>query len=417
MSALTNPGEHDSDPSTTLNMSTPDQTVCDSSAAEASPALERSKDDRARGVPQAEKEVNSVREQLPQTLALWRLPAHGDGQRYATVMEAVWKPLYPFFRQHGYTFWKQDRGVILMPDEDDVENIMKYSSGFAYATQHRGIGPEVGSINNIFGFESLNPLCRAARRRNGQDVVVRVLAIGDSGREHVDILKLISMGPYAFYNDNHAIPVWDFVEFEGITFGVFPKVGFRMLEAYGYWAKNSVGDVVDMILQCLEALAFIHSLGIAHRDAFKDNFLIQWHPESLKAEHIPRSRPRVFLTDFEVAVQFSGETPTEECVLAGYPMGGSYPSDIKKYARAVPPEVTSGEPYNAFMLDVWQFGKSLEDFKSTIPKIDQILETLRLPDASARLPSFYAMECLSRVVADLSPNALMIPPETDGPAN
>lgn len=41
-------------------------------------------------------------------------------------------------------------------------------------------------------------------------------------------------------------------EFEDIIFGIFPKVGSDMLQAYGFWAKNSVGDIVQMLLQMLE---------------------------------------------------------------------------------------------------------------------------------------------------------------------
>lgn len=85
--------------------------------------------------------------------------------------------------------------------------------------------------------------------------MVRVLAIGEHGRDHVEILKTASIGPYAFYEDNHNIPLLDLVYFDNITFGVFPRVGCRMQEAYGFWAKNSVGDVLDMILQCLEVRA------------------------------------------------------------------------------------------------------------------------------------------------------------------
>ncbi|OJT14094.1 hypothetical protein TRAPUB_9370, partial [Trametes pubescens] len=232
-----------------------------------------------------------------------------------------------------------------------------------------------------------NPLCRAARRADGCDVVVRVLAIGERGRDHVEILKTVSIGPYAFYEDNHNIPLLDLVYFDNITFGVFPRVGCRMQEAYGFWAKNSVGDVVDMILQCLEALAFIHSLSIAHRDAFKDNFLVEWHPESLETGHVARSRPRVYLTDFETAVMFSDETPLEECLVSGYPEGDSYPDDVE----------------------------NLENFKSTISEIDGVLDGLRWDDAKARLSSFDALEYLSRAVAEVPPKALLIPPETDAP--
>ncbi|EIW57212.1 uncharacterized protein TRAVEDRAFT_48261 [Trametes versicolor FP-101664 SS1] len=53
-----------------------------------------------------------------------------------------------------------------------------------------------------------------------------------------------------------------------------------------------------MVLQCLEALAFLHSMKVAHRDAFKDNFLVQWHPGSLATNQRATSRPRVLLTLF-----------------------------------------------------------------------------------------------------------------------
>ena len=43
-------------------------------------------------------------------------------------------------------------------------------------------------------------------------------------------------------------------QFEDIIFGIFPKVGGEMTCQcmYGYWAKNSVGDVIEMLMQMLE---------------------------------------------------------------------------------------------------------------------------------------------------------------------
>ena len=41
-------------------------------------------------------------------------------------------------------------------------------------------------------------------------------------------------------------------QFEDIVFGIFPKVGAEMLEAFGCWPKNSVGDIIDMFMQMLE---------------------------------------------------------------------------------------------------------------------------------------------------------------------
>ena len=53
-----------------------------------------------------------------------------------------------------------------------------------------------------------------------------------------------------------------FAEFqlEDVIFGIFPKVGGEILDAYGYWANNSVGDIVEMLMQMLEVSFIFHVL-------------------------------------------------------------------------------------------------------------------------------------------------------------
>jgi serine/threonine protein kinase len=164
-------------------------------------------------------------------------------------------------------------------------------------------------------------------------------------------------------------------------------VGAEVCDVYGAWAKNSVGDVVGIIIQMLEvsllatvlqlakifmpkALAFIHQRNVAHRvrifltyatfpwkflqDAFHDNFLVQWHPESLATKKISTSTPRVYLTDFEVAVEFPAECPAEDQLCNGLPINGSF--SLEKYSRPHAPELQSGKSYNPFKLDIWQLG-------------------------------------------------------------
>ena len=74
------------------------------------------------------------------------------------------------------------------------------------------------------------------------------------------------------------------LQFEDIVFGIFPLVGAEMSYLFGYWPNNSVGDIIDILMQMLEvsftldilsfeylfiylvkALEFIHDLNIAHR--------------------------------------------------------------------------------------------------------------------------------------------------------
>ncbi|CDO75225.1 hypothetical protein BN946_scf184895.g5 [Trametes cinnabarina] len=335
-----------------------------------------------------------ARDQLPATLQLWRQPLVTDDDDYQEAENAVWEPLQPLFEERGYKLWVYNFGSLFSPGPEESAEV---SSGFAYASPHRGGGEVPGSVWDIFEFLSMNALCRPARTKEGRDVVIRVLAVGHRGSDHADILRTIARGCLAFYSNNHTIPLLDTVEFEDITFGIFPKVGFRVEEAYGYWAKNSVGDIVDMLRQCLE-------------DAFKDNFLVQWHPESLLAGHPAHSMPRVYLTDFEVAILFPQSATYEDCVASGIPMGGSFPDDPTRYKRPVPPDVASGETYNAMKLDVWQLAKSFENFQSTIPEIDKLLECMRDPDSARRPDSALALSDLTDILSAIPLKSLHIPP-------
>ena len=74
---------------------------------------------------------------------------------------------------------------------------------------------------------------------------------------------------------------------------------------------------------------------------------------------IPSRRPRVWLIDFETAIEFPEDCPWEECLVTGPPTGGSVTSN----ERDCPAEVLSGKPYDPFKLDVWQFGYSIRSYK------------------------------------------------------
>lgn len=82
--------------------------------------------------------------------------------------------------------------------------------------------------------------------------MLRVVVIGDEGKAHLEILRKLARGTRSLLTDNHVVPLWQEVQFEDIIFTVCPYVGFPLRSAYGGWAKNSVGDIVDMLLQALE---------------------------------------------------------------------------------------------------------------------------------------------------------------------
>jgi hypothetical protein len=83
--------------------------------------------------------------------------------------------------------------------------------------------------------------------------------------------------------------------------------------------------------------------------------------QSLRTMKIFFTRPRVYLIDFEVAIQFPAERPESERVSIGRPLGGSFSMDTEKNMLA------PGIAYkycSPFKLDVWQLGISFSNFKA-----------------------------------------------------
>ncbi|KAL1937618.1 hypothetical protein VTO73DRAFT_13004 [Trametes versicolor] len=347
-----------------------------------------------------------IRQSLPQSLQAWRLTQGALGSHLA-----LWKGLHEFFEKQGYSFWSSDPSNNFM----SISSTDIASGGFGYAPLTCGMG-EDSPLQELYNFSYPNPTCQAAQAADGRSVVIRVLAMGDEGREHVDILKLIARGAYSLLSLNHTVPLLELLEFEDITFGVFPKIGTDMRVLSGEWNQNSVGDILDMIMQCLEALGFIHSVRIAHRDAFKDNFLLQWQPESLRTRTYPISRPRVYLNDFETAVHFPPSIPETDRLCVGLPLGASFPG-TDAYGRPVPPELQSDTPYDPFKLDVWQFATSFEDFESNFPEIDEIMASLRDQDPSARPSAYEAAINMANIVSTYPPYALHYPPGISRPSD
>jgi hypothetical protein len=101
---------------------------------------------------------------------------------------------------------------------------------------------------------------------------------------------------------------------------------------------------------------------------------------------ISYTRPRVYLIDFEVAIQFPAECPETERVTMGHPLGGSFSTDPEQYARPHAPEFASGIAYCPFKLDVWQLGISFSDSKVSSFHILALLFACIMPRSYFRAP-------------------------------
>ncbi|TRM60614.1 hypothetical protein BD626DRAFT_549594 [Schizophyllum amplum] len=220
------------------------------------------------------------------------------------------------------------------------------------------------------------------------------MALGQDGQDQLDIWRDLATAPRALLSDNHTLPLMREFNIGHIRLGVFPRVSESLSWVYLEGSQNSVGDVLDMILQALEGLAYIHSLGIAHRDAFKTNFLVQFWPESLITGVVP-------------AVRFPEDCPPSDRVCTGLPLAGSITDG---YRRNLIPEMLSGEPYDPFKLDVWQLATSLVDFDSTLGPVEAVLDDMASMDPTYRLTANEALSRLRAYIESVPPKSLLFPP-------
>jgi len=310
--------------------------------------------------------VQVHRKKLPANITAWRHPKEYNG-----LYLGLWSNFEAFFQRHGFTLWRSldPSGITLCPP------VQKHPSpdGFVYTAPCR----VEDSLQSLRYFPHSTGLSCPARGRDGRDVIIRVITAGGQGKNHLKILRMIAAGVDSLRGDNHVLPMIRGFQYHDIVFGVFPRIAVSLDRSVSSWPKNSVEDVLDMFMQALEGVIFIHERGIAHRDLFLDNFLLEWHPESLRSRIA--TRPRVYLIDFETAVTFPKNSDPTERLVTGLP----FPSE-SPYERPSPPELMSAQLYCLFLLDVWQLGKGFENFRSTQQEIDNVMEAMRHDEPCSR---------------------------------
>jgi len=195
-----------------------------------------------------------IRQKLPIDLDTWRSPGNSH-----EAEEKVWEDLYEVFQTRGITLWPHAFMCTLKAPNYAVYPL---ASGFAYVTPSRGIDGGIATASKLRSFSYINPLTRIGRTQEGHDVAIRVIVIGDEGHTHLNILRKIATGAHSLLSNNHALPMLAEFNFEDIIFGLFPKAGGSMKEAFDYWAKNSVGDVVEMLMQALEVGATFRDISV-----------------------------------------------------------------------------------------------------------------------------------------------------------
>ncbi|PPR02958.1 hypothetical protein CVT24_012152 [Panaeolus cyanescens] len=236
-----------------------------------------------------------------------------------------------------------------------------------------------------------------ARTSTGCDVMIRVITSGGIGERHREIQRYLNRAPDILLSTNHVLPMLEEMIFEDITFGVFPRLDATLSDVFSRFYKTSVGDALDMIMQALEGVVYLHEHRIAHQDLFMANFVVQWQPESLLKRAI--ARPRVWIIDFEDAVMFEEGTKVEDMKVA------RFPRPLEECGRPQPPEVQFGS-YCPFKLDVWQFSSDIKRFKSGFVEVSQVFEDMNKEQPDERITAAQALARLDSFVREQPPSSL-----------
>ncbi|KAK7055194.1 kinase-like domain-containing protein [Favolaschia claudopus] len=307
-----------------------------------------------------------------------------------------WPLLSSFLAENGYDIWN--------PTTRSTPRIRRYracdlptsSLGRHY---HRRTDASPLIMTSLM---VTNGLVYPARHKKGFDVVIKTICAGSQGHSQLRILRKLATGAEAMRPSNHVLPMFEEIHLDDIVFGVFPFLSTPLDNRFFCTEVCSAGDMINLIVQMLEATIFIHDRLIAHQDLFIDNFLCEYMPCSLAERHaIP---PRVFLIDFESAIEFSADSRPEDRLVDSHFFGDTF-------TRGKAPEtLRKGVPFDPFALDIWQLGYKLAMYGTTVVDIDDIILEMGKEDPKARPSARDAFERIVKITRSIPPEELDVQP-------
>ncbi|PPQ91190.1 hypothetical protein CVT25_001206 [Psilocybe cyanescens] len=330
----------------------------------------------------------SIHPKLPVDLVSWK-----DTEDRGSEHKVIWDQLRPLLQRHGYRLWKVTMGGQMHDDK-----FPKYP-GYTFLTPNKE--KNVARVNwKIFLAD--NGLSHAARRlHDSQDVVLRVVTAGGQGHTHLRIHRRLAALPGILMSNNHILPILQEIVYQDITIVVVPKLIFDLNRVLRSRCRNSLEDVLYMVLQVFEGTAYLHRNLIAHRDLFPANIIVEWMPQSL-VERSCMSRPRIYIIDFETAVDFPSDSTDRKC--------SEFPFNMSEYGRPVAPELSNGQPYCPFRLDMWQLGIDLHSqYHTGLVEIDTLWADLTADAPEDRPTADEAMQILDAYLRKTPPSELHRP--------
>ncbi|KZV83018.1 hypothetical protein EXIGLDRAFT_729055 [Exidia glandulosa HHB12029] len=275
--------------------------------------------------------------------------------------EIFWTSLYPVLCQAGYTLRR------------------RYAPGW----QHHG-PPQIDDDPSFWKrFPETQPLDTTSFRampadcmRTGEKVVFKVLHTrrGHPNADEINILRFLNEEPRRSHPHNVCVPVYDYIrvpktEWEDPELSLAVMPSLRRPEQLGYfWIY---GFVFHVIKQSFEGLAFLHSLGIAHRDICTSNIMFSKGPPF-----------RVYFIDFGLASQFDLRSLPQRVTWVG---GKIQLPEVPHKSFTDRQPVDRSTRYDPFAADIYAlYDTYLLDLTELPPFFNDLGELMHAPDPANR---------------------------------
>ncbi|PPQ86350.1 hypothetical protein CVT26_006459, partial [Gymnopilus dilepis] len=184
--------------------------------------------------------------ELPRNLEGWKslsdeVKRDANGARISpsTPYRAAWNALESVFENSGLRLWHSSDGV----------QVPAFDLPMALTSSIINKGKKSGRMNQFLVW---NGLTHVASRQGQGTYILRIITAGGQGQDHLRILRRLSESEDMLMCDNHILRMVDEITFQDITIGIFPRMTWDMEAAISPTRRNSVEDVVYMVLQALE---------------------------------------------------------------------------------------------------------------------------------------------------------------------
>ncbi|PPR00532.1 hypothetical protein CVT24_005506 [Panaeolus cyanescens] len=311
--------------------------------------------------------------------------------------QSYWLYLDSFFQLRGYTIFKPMNGnfndmqwftLVPSPQQNSTRPIARRSD---YPYARKGY-PDDTCLQFFFSSTRVWP----ARDRNGNDLIIRLVSDNQISDE-LRIWRRLHSPAIKNHPRNRAIPVVEYLAFDGLTFIVMPWWDLPCANDYA-----TVEELLNMAECVLDSVDFLHEHRILHRDLGSDNLglnvVIGSHRLSYPKGHHDPKEALYAIIDFGVSVMYPYETRLEDVT-----------TTLRYGCEIDEPEI----PRNPSKLEVYFVMKMLEHeirvVEKYVPEIGPFFEDILKREEAERPFAREVLYQFRKLKASVTPDQLKMP--------